>query len=464
MDFIKLTHQQQTVFDSLMKWFESPGETYKSLVGYAGTGKTTMLAQLILYLIKNKRKVLVLTFTNKALDVCRSIYTKYCGVDRNLKYSTIHSYFSLKPTFEVHKQSILTLFSNESEVVLTADLVVVDECSQISDVLNILLRENRSLRTKVLYAGDAHQLPPISNEGDTADLMSVKTTDVFNHEPLYLTDIIRQEHSNPILDWYELVHDDLNSKCSTKALDALGKIKRGEVRYNNGSEGIFYISDFNRFKQLFIQDTLDLTDTMLASFKRNTARRWNQLIHDTLHGEPFAVNEPCLIYKRWTGSDVTLNNGELCRIDNRVVKRDFLENHMLNILELGFSNIEGMFKLISTSDDNNCASIQSFADDMFRYIRYADKPTRNKRFSTFYTKFDKYGVDKDMNLTVDYFTTSINKTIDYGYGCTTHKLQGTTLDNVYVALDDFKACKSTEMLIRLLYVAFSRARKRIVII
>ncbi len=58
------------------------------LIGGAGSGKTTTLIELIDYLIKLNKKILVISFTNVAKD---EIIERY-GENQNLKVSTIHSF------------------------------------------------------------------------------------------------------------------------------------------------------------------------------------------------------------------------------------------------------------------------------------------------------------------------------------------------------------------------------------
>lgn len=47
------------------------------------------------------------------------------------------------------------------------------------------------------------------------------------------------------------------------------------------------------------------------------------------------------------------------------------------------------------------------------------------------------------------------------YACTVHKSQGSTYDNVYIDLNDFKTIRDLSQLAKLLYVAMSRAKHKI---
>ncbi len=49
----------------------------------------------------------------------------------------------------------------------------------------------------------------------------------------------------------------------------------------------------------------------------------------------------------------------------------------------------------------------------------------------------------------------------YGYGCTVHKSQGQSLDVVFIDLDNIGMMRECEDMLKSLYVAFSRGRKRV---
>ena len=46
---------------------------------------------------------------------------------------------------------------------------------------------------------------------------------------------------------------------------------------------------------------------------------------------------------------------------------------------------------------------------------------------------------------------------------TVHKSQGSTFDTVFIDLSDLSTCRQPDMAARLLYVAFTRARNRVVL-
>jgi len=48
------------------------------------------------------------------------------------------------------------------------------------------------------------------------------------------------------------------------------------------------------------------------------------------------------------------------------------------------------------------------------------------------------------------------------HACTVHKSQGSSYDTIFIDAADLSTCRQPDMVARLLYVAVSRARKRVV--
>jgi exodeoxyribonuclease-5 len=155
------------------------------LGGYAGTGKTTTLKEIVKLL-----QCVLLAPTGKAAVRI----TQVSGVQA----STIHRWlykvevdektgaleFYRKPLDEMH--------------VPPSRLVVVDEASMLSrEVWDDLYEVCGMLRCNILLIGDAFQLPPISK--DPKDAFSVFAKDFKFTQKVMLTEILRQAAQNPII-------------------------------------------------------------------------------------------------------------------------------------------------------------------------------------------------------------------------------------------------------------------------
>ncbi|MFT4752889.1 MAG: ATP-dependent exoDNAse (exonuclease V) alpha subunit, partial [Salibacteraceae bacterium] len=189
------TPDQQEALDLLNMFFNSNNALQVFILrGYAGTGKTTILAHLAKSLQK-QNKVVLLAPTGRAAKVLSS----YCGI----------------PAFTIHKRIYWLAEGAEGDLnfvlqknKFTDTLFIVDESSMISsssagqrDVLEDLMRfVYRAKGCKVIFAGDNAQLPPV--ELDYSPALDAKfMEDRFNLPvtEIELNTVVRQENESGIL-------------------------------------------------------------------------------------------------------------------------------------------------------------------------------------------------------------------------------------------------------------------------
>lgn len=180
-----LSSDQQVVLDGILKWYDEGAKQILSVGGFAGTGKTTILAHLAI--VRPELRIAFMSLTGKAVNVMKKKLGKYGAV------STIHS-FQYFPIIDERTQQIIdwdhrTMAADGDEIekgqIPFKDLLVIDEASMVSkEILNDL----ESYERPILAVGDHGQLPSI---GDSAGLM--------DNPDLKLEKIHRQAEGNPIL-------------------------------------------------------------------------------------------------------------------------------------------------------------------------------------------------------------------------------------------------------------------------
>jgi len=123
------------------------------LTGGAGVGKTTLTKKIIQIFEDDAKKVVKLASTGMAATLING--------------QTIHSFFDLgiaKDLLELEKNSKLELKKKISKLIVTMDLIVIDEISMVSDTLfdMIIFRLNQAqYKGNLLVVGDFLQLPPV---------------------------------------------------------------------------------------------------------------------------------------------------------------------------------------------------------------------------------------------------------------------------------------------------------------
>ena len=195
-----LTQDQKKALHAIRSFLSSDIRTMV-LEGFAGTGKTTITSILVEELSQAGKSIVVTAPTHKAVSVLR---TKIPHAD----LSTIHSLLKLKVKERADGTTVCEPTNDEISILHGIDLLVVDECSMIDSMLLDRIVESTP-HTKVLFVGDAAQLPPVSTDEKTG------LSPVFSliSEKVRLTHIVRQAADNPILalsakirEWLEQGH------------------------------------------------------------------------------------------------------------------------------------------------------------------------------------------------------------------------------------------------------------------
>lgn len=153
------------------------------LTGYAGSGKTTLMQE-VARRFQAKRLTVVLTApTHKAVSV---LARKVAQAGLVVDCRTIHSLLSLKPDNKGDRQVFVR---DKRADPVSADVVVVDECSMLSR--EMMVHIHRHLTSQfVLFVGDPAQLPPVGEAASDSFATASRS---------HLDTIVRQADGNPIL-------------------------------------------------------------------------------------------------------------------------------------------------------------------------------------------------------------------------------------------------------------------------
>lgn len=148
---ITLSEDQKVCFDTLVSWYKNPVD-FMTLAGYAGTGKSSLIAWFRNFLPETTR-IFFCAYTGKAASVLRSKLVKF-GINRfpNDTCGTIHSTI-YQPKVKDDEIDGWVLKQQ-----LECDLIIVDEASMISEDI---FKDLKSFNKPILFVGDHGQLPPI---------------------------------------------------------------------------------------------------------------------------------------------------------------------------------------------------------------------------------------------------------------------------------------------------------------
>jgi hypothetical protein len=173
---------QQKKLDKLMKYYDK-GYTELGLFGKAGVGKTYCAKQLVNRIIEKSNNLVLQVYGAAISHSAKNILQKSLG--ENIKCYTIASLLQSKKVylddgtvdFVPSKKFVNGKWSEPP--IKSADILIIDECSQISDTTLDRLYKYRKGNSVIIFLGDWRQTPPPeeSKEGDSRDS---KTFDVKN--------------------------------------------------------------------------------------------------------------------------------------------------------------------------------------------------------------------------------------------------------------------------------------------
>jgi len=191
------------------------------LYGYAGTGKTTIMSELIYYLLSTKliTSVAFTAPTNKAVDVCKTkfmnsikeLHQKFINNKNNIDqvktfdemlddlnnceikidFITIHRLLNYKTDFDISGDKIF--IKQSSNLLGNYQLIIVDECSMmqlelVSNLFDEIYRDTESFfKSKTIFSGDTAQLPPVNESNSSIFIKKhsdITEKEFFNAFPL----------------------------------------------------------------------------------------------------------------------------------------------------------------------------------------------------------------------------------------------------------------------------------------
>jgi hypothetical protein len=437
-------------FEGLKKiknWLKN-GQTFFTLAGYAGTGKSTMIKKI---LDGYRYGVVVSAPTHKAKKVVMNI----TGKDGQ----TLHALLGLRPDVNLDEFNPNSPIFNPIAIPKITDynFVIIDEASMINQELyNLILEKTKGSRTKVLFVGDPAQIPPVG-EKESA-VFNVKTNEF--HQ---LTKIERQNDTNPLAFIYDALRNNLHR------LDG-GFLRKSNM--NELNEGVIFTIDKRKFRAAILEkftseDFKKDTDfAKVIAWRNKTVMAANKVIRTTLFGEKtdiIEVGDILMGYRSVTDSKQRYNIIENSA-DYRVVEKSELHENNNGIagytvklrenLAHNKYNEQEVF-IINTTDHQNL-HLYGQMHDFFR-----DMGKNNKKLWVNYYDFRRNNL---LMITIDKFSNGlyrsasevINKDLDYGYAITGHKSQGSTYTHVFVLENDINDNWLLKERNQIKYVALTR--------
>ena len=420
------------------------------LNGYAGTGKTTLIAALVGALKEIGMKPVLLAPTGRAAKVL----ARYAGENA----LTIHKRIYRQRTNAQYEQRFLLNQNTERGAVF-----LVDEASMLPDgsgdgalfgsgsLLEDLVQYVRSGREcRLILVGDSAQLPPVGS--DFSPALDVATMSRFG-EVVYasLDEVVRQEAQSGILFNATLV------RCMLE--NGIFEIPHFEMDYPDfeaveGGEFLEKLQDcYDRYGR---DETIVITRSNKRANRYNEGIRRNVLCaEDEIEsGDMLMVVKNNYYYTEHT-EDCPMNflaNGDIARLRRLRRFEEFYGFHFANaVLEFpDYNDAELECKvLLDTISSESPSLTRDESDRLFREVEkdYLDIKSKIKRF-------------EEIRENPHYNAVQVK----FSYAVTCHKAQGGQWRAVFVDRCLFGDEPMTRDMMRWLYTALTRATDKLYLV
>lgn len=419
------TAEQQTAIASLLAFISDPdpSSNFFVLSGFAGTGKTFCMREVLRRTGGSRARFAFTAPTNKAAKELRRITGSA---------STIYSLLGLR----IDKSGELKeLVSGEKPDLSDTDVIFIDEGGMVNKNLMEILRFHTTElggSLKVVFMGDAAQLPPVGE-----DVSPVWKLDAGVDNRATLSKVMR--HDNQILQCVTHIREQVGSLQSSLKL----------ASNNDGTEGVWKLTKSTFKMKLYEAATEGLFadgGKMKAIAWRNVrTAEYNDLIRNGifgaaampgfyLPGDRVIAAGPCRM-----GEDTILATDEEAVV-LEVREAAHPAESKYKILELKCVTEDQRFIRLWTLHPASAMEFQNDCESLASRARVNGKLWRN-----FWNLKDLF------------------HEVKYAYAITAHRSQGSTYETVFVDSGDILLNRNRKEALQCLYVATSRPTTRLYI-
>lgn len=417
MDYNSLTHKQQSAFDMMVR----PQKQVTRVIGYAGSGKSTVLGAVARELYG--QRVVILTPTNKAAIVLRDKGVPQCMTIHKCLYTPAE----IKTAKKDKNDEIIYLKDKDGEIVtdkndnpvpetndeLTFSLrfnggkkfpmAIIDEASMVGQKIFDDLLE---CFEKVVLVGDGFQLPPVKDR----DILNEEEPDIF------LDEVHRAAQDNPVIRYATDIREGNEPD--------LADIKCHEINFCKEDNKYLYNSIIEHEVQ-----TICWSNKQRHFVNRKIREATGYQLHTLCEGERIVCNENV-----WVGFG-----------EDRYLR--FYNGQILEVAG-DYDEMPDSFKptAIDVAGEQGSFSLWPFWNPGFNDID----------FRIWKNECDRRRARQEYRH---------GHKADYAYCLTAHKSQGSEFKNVGVFDERWKMRRSSnEEKQRWFYTAITRAKERILII
>lgn len=328
-----------------------------------------------------------------------------------------------------------------------ANIVVIDECSMITNDIYDTIMRNAPSTSKIIFMGDSYQLPAVGND---------VIPKVFQIEDrAELTESVRFSGAiGELATYYRQYQDWVRDTGGEGELQTLLK---HQPCIDDPESLVWFYYDQDVFDRIaHDRFSRDEFGTRVLAYRNDNIDHYNSMMRGYFHNhsDPVTIGERIILNAPYKKGDNKMHNGEVFECTgytNTTEKVNVMlpsdtyrmieESIYFSVYLLELRNVlteEVMYAPIVHNIDQ---AKRIKVEGQLKQIALADK----RRWRAYYEFKEKF-----LNWS-------------YTYACTTHKAQGQSINSVFVMANDILSVPNISNLQRLqsLYVAATRARKEL---
>lgn len=407
-----LNHDQQKAEQAFIQFLANPNQHELTICGHAGTGKTYLVKHLLNTFHNTLKAMSILT--NQSIKLVPQLTATTHKAAKALKSSTntdvktIHSFLGLS-VYNDYKTGKTRLTKSKNTTVHKNILLFIDESSMIDFDLQRIIREC-TINCKIVYILDHRQLLPIYASNNCPVYENV-------HNKALLKSIMRQAADNPIIQLADMFRQSIEEQ---KGIIKPIPTDLPQIRKLNGSS----------FKEAIINSFTNSNwnpDTSkILAYSNDRVNQYNNFVRK-LHtdselpfiGESLVTNSPVMDPK---GIMIYPNEYEV------------------TITQVKEATAHGIPAYYLELDSKHNVYMAKDSKQLTKLIK---------------------SVKSDGNFPLMFQIQNTFANLRSNYACTVHKSQGSTYENVFIDLSNISECNVLDTVMRLVYVAFTRASSNV---
>ncbi len=445
----QLTTDQTQALDRLLSFAKSTDRIF-TLEGFAGVGKTTVMAEYAKELLDRGTPVVLTSPTNKATRVLSDM-SRYTGL-RDVKCKTIYSLLGLKLDNNSELRRVNYDAASPYEE-FKKGVIIVDEASMVSlDLFHFLTKDvlDRYPELRICFVGDPMQLPPVGEKEAmpfSGDFPSFR-----------LDKIVRQAEKNPIIRLTAAIRQSIQD----------GTMPAFENDVLGGRDGVFVVNA-KTFSRWLVQHfsspayAHNVNECRAIAWRNLTVDSYNGDIRRAIYGRDVA-RQKYIVGERVTAVSPVMALTEDPNKTEIVLTTDE-EATVLDIEEERHPlyPAAAAYAVRIERDDGAQFTVYTSTPESIGWVAQTvrDKKAEaleDRRKWFFYYKFVEHFADIKV-----YGNRVSPQNLRPAHTLTAHKSQGSTFNRAFVDAADILANQNRVEALKCLYVAVSRARKAVVV-